>query len=87
VGFNPLTPARFLDTRSGRGLSGKQGAGDASVRSLVLAGTTADGTTVPSSARAIAANITVTNPDERRLRDGVEHGRVAPGLLERELRA
>jgi hypothetical protein len=62
VGLTPLTPARFLDTRSGVGLLGKQGAGDANVRNLTIAGTSISGTTVPSSARAIAANITVTNP-------------------------
>jgi hypothetical protein len=62
VGLTPLTPARFLDTRSGVGLLGKQGAGDANVRNLTVAGTTQSGTTVPASARAIAANITVTNP-------------------------
>jgi hypothetical protein len=62
VGLNPLTPTRFLDTRSNVGLTGKQGAGDAGVRNLTIAGTTVSGVTIPTSARAIAANITVTNP-------------------------
>jgi hypothetical protein len=62
VGFNGLTPTRFLDTRNGTGLVGKQGAGDANVRTLAIAGVTVGGTTVPASARAVAANITVTNP-------------------------
>jgi hypothetical protein len=62
VGLTPLTPARFLDTRSGVGLANKQGSGDGNVRNLTIAGVTVGSTTVPTSARAIAANITVTNP-------------------------
>jgi hypothetical protein len=62
VGLTPLTPTRFLDTRNNIGLNGKQAAGDANVRNLTVAGVTVGGTTVPSSARAVAANITITNP-------------------------
>jgi hypothetical protein len=62
VGFNAVTPTRYLDTRNGVGLSGPQGAGDDNVRTLDIGGTTIGTTTIPASARAVAANITVTNP-------------------------
>jgi hypothetical protein len=58
VGFNPITPFRVLDTRFGVGLSGKQLAGDGNVRSVSIAGVGP----IPSQAKAVALNLTITEP-------------------------
>jgi hypothetical protein len=54
VGFEPLTPVRLIDTRIGLGATRLAGS---TVRRIVVAG--ANG--IPSGARAIAANVTVTD--------------------------
>ena len=53
--FVPVTPARLLDSRSGNGLSGKFKANTA--RTLAMASRVS----VPSTAKAIAGNLTVVN--------------------------
>jgi hypothetical protein len=53
--FTPLTPARLMDTRINNGLSGKFGSN--SPRWLPIAGRA----NIPSSAKAIAGNVTVVN--------------------------
>ncbi|HEY7590008.1 MAG TPA: PQQ-dependent sugar dehydrogenase [Candidatus Limnocylindrales bacterium] len=54
--YHPLDPVRLLDTRSGNGLSGRFAAG--STRTWAIAGRE----TVPSTATAITANLTITGP-------------------------
>lgn len=54
VGFNPVTPFRVLDTRSGAKLQ----AGDANALTLSVAPNGA----VPGAAKAVAYNLTVTQP-------------------------
>lgn len=60
VGFNPIAPSRVLDTRDGTGLTGKQQAGNANVRSLKINGTPA----IPIAAQAVIMNVTVTQPSQ-----------------------
>lgn len=58
--YNPVTPERLLDTRIGVGAAaGKLGAGTTLVLQVTGAGTTH----VPTSATAVALNVTVTEPD------------------------
>ena len=58
--YNPVTPERLLDTRVGVGAPiGKLPAGD----TLALQVTGAGVTNVPSTAVAVALNVTVTEPD------------------------
>jgi hypothetical protein len=52
--FNPMTPTRVLDTRSGKGLSGKFVSG--APRTLTIAGAYG----IPPTATAVTGNVTVT---------------------------
>jgi PKD repeat protein len=55
--YHTVTPARFLDTRKGNGLSGRFQA--KIVRTFQVTGRTVGGTTIPATAKAITGNLTV----------------------------
>jgi len=59
AGLTPVTPTRFLDSRTGLGSTGSFG-GNAP-RFVQLSGRTVSGVAIPGTATAVTANVTVTN--------------------------